>query len=312
MGEGIDGRGRRQRRLRGEYSPESSIERPARLGQGFGARAGAGRGGADAAGLIGADGAAAARGGVGDDRHHSRDDRAVDSESDEEFESAHDLWGPLQWQDPSDFLPAGLLTEFSDRAGRMQAVAGQAPDDGVREGRENPDQSRPRRQRRAAGNRAAGNRAAGNRAAGNRNLPPMAPGATGTPAYDVPVAAGDVAVVPGDSRFSLNHIRTSSLLLAATALVLLGAAAHWASNGDDGSSSSSTQRAAPRTAVLGEDGSAGNAGRPGTPSPTKRSTAGEVPPVRKITVVPSSACRRFVETSGRFDSVTVSVQNACQ
>jgi hypothetical protein len=344
MGEGTDGRGRRLRRLRGEYFPESSIQRPARLGQGFGARTGAGRRAgrdrADADERIDDGGVAGVRGGVDDndldddldddfdgrladrfdgrpaDRFDDRLDRgALDDEVDEEIGSAHELWGPLQWKDPSDFLPAELLTEFSDRASRVHAVVGRAAvgraavgrarDDLVEERRETPEGPRRQRQRRIVGDRTPSS---------------AVPVVTGTPAYgvppsvppSVPIAACDIAAVPDDSRFSLSSIRTSSLLLAATALVVLGVAAHWASNGsdDEWSPSSSGRKAAAspyssarpsaaagtRSEALSADGPAGVGGRP----------------VRKPTVVPSSACHRFVETSGRFDSVTVSVQNACQ
>jgi hypothetical protein len=440
MSEGAESWRAQRRRLRGDYSPETSIQRPVRLGQALGeqvrrgdvpqagqdgpvlmvdrgASRAAGRGAvhivADDGRRVGGSGMADIDEDIDEDLDEDGDDdgdddgdgdgvglRVVDDGAvDEELESAHDLWGPLQWKDPGDFLPEDLLKEFSDRASLMKGVVGGShDDDGRREWPEKPDQPWPRPQPRAqsetvevqnppllppltrppgvrpgpaqvdlgakASHRGESPRPRGADSALLRDelvddptaarkdpLPATASDVTGARAEEsshrtaaAPETTGAGAEeaeekeAPEDSRFSLNNIRTSALVLAAGVLLLLGATAHWVSNRSDDMSRSSTGHvsispppsahpasstgvdvptpqatASPSTSMVPSvntsDGTL--AGHSSDPSQTRPTPVGQVP-VRTLAAAPSSSCTHFMETNGQLDTVKISVQNACQ
>ena len=233
-----------------------------------------------------------------------------------------------------------------DRASIIQEVVARVRDDGAREWPENPDRPWPKPQARRVGGRTVPPPLV------PRTSPPSvetglaeaddlapAPGHQVEGGPDASPGREALKQAPEDGRLSLSNIRTSSLVIAVTALILLGAAAHQISNSSDSSPGSQDRHAAgspppsgrPAVTVgtpssdfgrpdfgrpdFGADAAPGRVS-PSAPSPSPSSSSSEPAegklPVRRIVVAPSSACDRFVETSGQFDSVTISVQNACQ
>ena len=116
---------------------------------------------------------------------------------------------------------------------------------------------------------------------------------------------------------------TTAVLVAAAVLLGLGAAAHWASDDQAGAIVIGASSAVPDLAAPSQPAAGGQS----SPSPvsTTPSTDAEPPkrrgtePVgpkgvvsRQLVAAPDSDCRHFVESSGRFPTITISIQNSCQ
>jgi|SRR4051794_1401848 hypothetical protein len=122
-------------------------------------------------------------------------------------------------------------------------------------------------------------------------------------------------------------ITTKALILATVGLVLLGLVARWASGGTPERSFGSTTanvRPGGGTHLLGpvvptDPAKPSVSAQPSSqvtasqPTATGRSVAGVSGDTSgHLIVVPDSDCHQFTESRGRFPTVTISVQNACQ
>lgn len=264
MSETVEGGERQPRRLRDDYRPGTDAQRPARLSRRLAPR--------DAPRADRSRAVRSISGGMDDDTEIER------------MGAVDDLWGPLQWHDPDDFLPPRLLEELRERASLMQEVAGRSRDRRHQEWPENVERFRPRP------------RLVEDRILPMQPLAPWTPARTvhiEPPRADEPGADEPAEDASDGSRFSLSQVRTSSLVIAAIVLILLGAVAHWVSNSGE------------------DDGTRAGGEQPVASSPGGQMVVGEAP-IRRIAGAPASVCGRFTVTGVRFESVTVSGQNTCQ